>query len=166
MWSHWLFILVLRMTWGEVARGLKWVAILGFQGCAQTFFLWRRPRTCPTIWNSENNFSLLFYIYNRVKSFLLKRLGFLLRYLFFIHPMIGNINNIEYINIARRPKGFLVESKEFSKGFFFLSLSLVLKGISLRWTELKSWIFQASLRNCSNCVHDCEGQSFTWLSTL
>ena len=27
---------------------------------------------------------------------------------------------------------------------------------------LKSWIFQASLRNCKNCVHNCEDHSFTW----
>ena len=26
----------------------------------------------------------------------------------------------------------------------------------------KSWIFQASLRNCKNCAHNCEGHSFTW----
>ena len=29
-------------------------------------------------------------------------------------------------------------------------------------TPLKSWIFQASLRNCKNCVHNCEDHSFTW----
>ena len=29
-------------------------------------------------------------------------------------------------------------------------------------TSLKSWIFQASLRNCKNCVHNCEDHSFTW----
>ena len=29
-------------------------------------------------------------------------------------------------------------------------------------TPLKSWIFQASLRNCENCVHNCEDHSFTW----
>ena len=29
-------------------------------------------------------------------------------------------------------------------------------------TPLKSWIFQASLRNCNNCVHNCEDQSFIW----
>ena len=27
---------------------------------------------------------------------------------------------------------------------------------------LKSWIFQASLRNCKNCAHNCEDHSFTW----
>ena len=32
-------------------------------------------------------------------------------------------------------------------------------------TPLKSWIFQASLRNCKNCIelHNCEDHSFTWL---
>ena len=29
-------------------------------------------------------------------------------------------------------------------------------------TPLKSWIFQASLRNCKNCVHNCEDHSYTW----
>ena len=29
-------------------------------------------------------------------------------------------------------------------------------------TPLKSWIFQASLRNCKNCVHNCEDHSFIW----
>ena len=29
-------------------------------------------------------------------------------------------------------------------------------------TPLKSWIFQASLRNCKNCAHNCEDHSFTW----
>ena len=29
-------------------------------------------------------------------------------------------------------------------------------------TPLKSWILQASLRNCKNCVHNCEDHSFTW----
>ena len=29
-------------------------------------------------------------------------------------------------------------------------------------TPLKSWIFQASLRICKNCVHNCEDHSFTW----
>ena len=28
-------------------------------------------------------------------------------------------------------------------------------------TPLKSWIFQASFRNCKNCVHNCEDHSFT-----
>ena len=28
-------------------------------------------------------------------------------------------------------------------------------------TPLKSWNFQASLRNCKNCVHNCEDHSFT-----
>ena len=29
-------------------------------------------------------------------------------------------------------------------------------------TPLKSWFFQASLRNCKNCSHNCEDHSFTW----
>ena len=29
-------------------------------------------------------------------------------------------------------------------------------------TPLKSWTFQASPRNCKNCVHNCEDHSFTW----
>ena len=29
-------------------------------------------------------------------------------------------------------------------------------------TPLKSWIFQASLRNWENCVHNCEDHSFIW----
>ena len=29
-------------------------------------------------------------------------------------------------------------------------------------TPLKSWIFQASLRNCKTCVHNWEDHSFTW----
>ena len=29
-------------------------------------------------------------------------------------------------------------------------------------TLLKSWIFQVSVRTCSNCVHNCEGHSFTY----
>ena len=29
---------------------------------------------------------------------------------------------------------------------------------------LKSWIFQASLRNCKNCVPNCEDHNFTWLN--
>ena len=29
-------------------------------------------------------------------------------------------------------------------------------------TPLKSWNFQASLRNCKNCSHNCEDHSFTW----
>ena len=29
-------------------------------------------------------------------------------------------------------------------------------------TPLKSWIFQASLRNCKTCVHNCEDHSFNW----
>ena len=29
-------------------------------------------------------------------------------------------------------------------------------------TPLKSWIFQASLRNCKNCVHNCEDHSLIW----
>ena len=29
-------------------------------------------------------------------------------------------------------------------------------------TPLKSWIFQASLRNCKSCVHNCEDHSLTW----
>ena len=28
-------------------------------------------------------------------------------------------------------------------------------------TPLKSWIFQASIRNCKNCVHNCEDHSLT-----
>ena len=28
-------------------------------------------------------------------------------------------------------------------------------------TPLKSWIFQASLRNCKNCIHNCKDHSFT-----
>ena len=37
-------------------------------------------------------------------------------------------------------------------------------GITRSWvqTPLKSWIFQASLRNCKNCVHNCKDHSFTW----
>ena len=31
-------------------------------------------------------------------------------------------------------------------------------------TSLKSWIFQASLRNCQNCVHNCKDHSFTCYS--
>ena len=34
------------------------------------------------------------------------------------------------------------------------------------WTLLKSWLFQASLRNCKNCAHNCEDHSFTWLLLL
>ena len=33
-------------------------------------------------------------------------------------------------------------------------------------TPLKSWIFQASLRNCKNCAHNCEDHSFTCFLTL
>ena len=33
-------------------------------------------------------------------------------------------------------------------------------------TSLKSWIFQASLSNCKNCVHNCEDHSFTWYIEL
>ena len=33
-------------------------------------------------------------------------------------------------------------------------------------TPLKSWNFQASLRNCKNCVHNCEDDSFTWLDSF
>ena len=29
-------------------------------------------------------------------------------------------------------------------------------------TPLKSWVFQTSVRNCKNCVHNCENHSFTW----
>ena len=38
----------------------------------------------------------------------------------------------------------------------------VMNAISRVQTPLKSWIFQASLRNCKNCVHNCEYHSFTW----
>ena len=34
--------------------------------------------------------------------------------------------------------------------------------ISRVQTPLKSWNFQASLRNCKNCVHHSEDHSFTW----
>ena len=27
------------------------------------------------------------------------------------------------------------------------------------WSPLKSWLFQASLRDCKNCVHNCEDHS-------
>ena len=33
-------------------------------------------------------------------------------------------------------------------------------------TLLKSWIFQSSLSNCKNCVHNCEDHSFTCLSFI
>ena len=34
--------------------------------------------------------------------------------------------------------------------------------LSYEATDVGSWIFQASLRNCKNCVHNCEDHSFTW----
>ena len=29
-------------------------------------------------------------------------------------------------------------------------------GLQPRWTGLKSWLFQASIRNCLNCVRNCD----------